>query len=451
MDIIKPAIENILYPYMEKKRGNHVREYTRQLQETQSLSSDELKRLQGEKLKELLLFCAENVPAYSYLVKEEIETDPWNVLHEKVHLLTKQGFREAPDTYIAEGIPESRRIANVTGGSTGIPVRFYMDRFQVEHFEAARWRGLSWHDVSFGSRCVMIWANPIDLSKAYQDKWALKERFLKNRRIISTYTLSEEKAESYVKLLNSYKPEYLYGYASSLAEFARIVKNYGKEKLKISLKLVCSTSETLYPEQQKLIEEVFACPVVGEYGAHDGGILAYGCPDGKLHISAENAIIEVLDPVTLEPLPAGSVGTLAITDLNMRVQPRLRYLIGDLGAIASDSCECGMGLPVLAKLAGREDDLLVRKDGSLAHGDLVARYVRNFDQVKQYRFVQHDRENATLYLVAQPDDSLAEKAGGGLAEAMGGINVQVEFVSELKPSASGKMRYAIREFPLNNN
>ena len=135
----------------------------------------------------------------------------------------------------------------------------------------------------------------------------------------------------------------------------------------------------------------------------------------------------------------------------MRVQPRLRYLIGDLGALTSEPCECGLGLPVLSELAGREDDLLVRKDGSLAHGDLVARYVRNFDQVKQYRFVQHSRENATLFLVAEPDDALAEKAGGGLAEAMGGISVNVEFVQELKPSASGKMRYAIREFPLEQN
>ena len=448
MDLIRTGIEHILYPYMEKKRGNHVREYTKELQKSQNLTPEALRKLQEKKLKELLLYCAEQVPAYSYLIAEEIENDPWNVLRNKVHLLSKQDFRKEPERYLAAGFPESKRIANVTGGSTGIPVRFFMDRFQVEHFEAARWRGLSWHDVSFGSRCVMIWANPVDLSRAYQDKWALKERFLKNRRIISTYSLSEEKAGEYVRLLNRYKPEYLYGYASSLAEFARIIRKYGPEKLKIRLKLVCSTSETLYPEQQRLIEDVFSCPVVGEYGAHDGGILAYGCRNGKLHISSENAIIEVLDPVTHEPLPDGSTGTLAITDLNMRAQPRLRYLLGDLGALSNEICDCGIGLPVLSELAGREDDLLVRKDGSLAHGDLVARYVRNFDQVKQYRFVQHTRENATLYLAAEPEKDLAEKTGRGLCEALGGVEVKVEFVDELKPSASGKMRYAIREFPL---
>lgn len=448
MDILKFGIENVLYPYMEKRRGNRVRQYTEELKASQNLPRGAIEELQKKKLKKMLLFCADKVPAYSYLDRAEIESDPFFVLTNRVHVLGKKAFKEDSESYMAAGIPQSRLIPNVTGGSTGIPLKFYMDRYQVEHFEAARWRSLSWHDVSYGSRCVMIWANPIDLSKAYQDRWALKERLLKNRRIISTYTLSDDKAGEYVRMINSYKPEYLYGYASSLVAFANIIKKYGAHKLKIKLKLVCSTAETLYPEQQALIEEVFGCPVVGEYGAHDGGILAYGCPRGKLHIAEENLIIEVLDPVTHEPLPLGKVGTLAITDLNMSVQPRLRYLIGDLGALCEEQCGCGLGLRVLSELAGREDDLLVRSDGSLAHGDIIARYVRHFLQVRQYRFVQHSRQKATLYLETEPDEELAAKAGGGLAEALGGIDVAVEFVDELKPSASGKMRYSIREFPL---
>ena len=108
----------------------------------------------------------------------------------------------------------------------------------------------------------------------------------------------------------------------------------------LTLKAVVSTSETLEPWQAELLEKVFRCPVANEYGARDAGILAYTCPQGGIHITAENCIIEVLDPVTHEPLPDGQSGLLAITDLTNFVQPRLRYLLGDIGTISPSLCRC---------------------------------------------------------------------------------------------------------------
>ena len=448
MDIIKTGIEHVLYPYMEKKRGNHVREYTEELKKSSSFSELEIKALQEKKLKELLLFCAENVPAYSYLDKNEIEKDPWGVLQTKVQPLKKADFRNYPESFLAANVPESSRIPNVTGGSTGMPLKFFMDRFQVEHYEAARWRGLSWHGVTYGSRSVMLWGNPVELDKNKLAKYSRKEKLLKNRVIISSYEMSDAKAPEYVKLLNDYNPEYLYGYSSALYYFAKIIEKYGVEKLKNKLKVIVFTSEAMAPDQQEYVRKVFKCPVVGEYGARDGGILAYGCKEGKFHITAENAIIEVLDPVTYQPVSEGQVGTLAVTDLNSRVQPRLRYVLGDMAVLSSEKCTCGCNLPLLAELAGREDDMLVRMDGSLAYGVMVAMYVRNYEKVKQCRFVQHTKETATLYLVMDEDPELAEKVVKDISNAMGGTKIELKLVDELQPSASGKMRYAIREFPL---
>ena len=66
--------------------------------------------------------------------------------------------------------------------------------------------------------------------------------------------------------------------------------------------------------QKDLIARVFDCPVANEYGARDAGILAYTCPSGGIHITAENCIIEVLDPVTYEPVLNGQSGVLAELD-----------------------------------------------------------------------------------------------------------------------------------------
>lgn len=140
--------------------------------------------------------------------------------------------------------------------------------------------------------------------------------------------------------MNRYKPEYLYGYASILTAFAQMMERRGLS-LKITLKAVVSTSETLEPWQEQLLGRVFRCPVANEYGARDAGILAYRCPEGCMHITAENCVIEVLSPKTHEPLGVGKSGVLAVTDLHNFVQPRLRYLLGDVAGISGEACRCG--------------------------------------------------------------------------------------------------------------
>ncbi|MCQ2561616.1 MAG: phenylacetate--CoA ligase family protein, partial [Clostridia bacterium] len=163
MDIIKIGIERMLYPYMEKKNGNSIRKYTKELIETQKLSKEELQALQEARLRDLLLHCADNVPAYKDIDKSLAAADPFAALA-KIQPLSKKVFRENSDSFFASNLPEASRIPNKSGGSTGLPMHFFMDRQQVEHYEAARWRGLSWYGITNGSRSVMVWGSSIELS-----------------------------------------------------------------------------------------------------------------------------------------------------------------------------------------------------------------------------------------------------------------------------------------------
>ena len=158
----------------------------------------------------------------------------------------------------------------------------------------------------------------------------------------------------YVRFLNRYQPEYLYGYASALETFARLMEP-SREKLRLKhLKAVVSTSETLSDLRRQSIGDTFACPVLNEYGARDAGILGYECRCGHLHITAENCILEVVDPVTLEPAAPGQSGLVVTTDLNNLAMPRLRYLLGDTATLSPEAkCPCGITLPTIQSLDGR--------------------------------------------------------------------------------------------------
>lgn len=444
----KAMIEHLLYPAMELRKGNRVRAKTAALQA--SASAPNLADKQRELLQSLLLDCIRHVPAYRGLPvsEEEIKADPYRVLTRVVPVLHKADFRDHADEFLSDAVPAAQRIANCTGGSTGEPVHFYMTRDQVESYEAARWRGLSWFGITYGSRSLMVWGNPVELNANQQRKQRMREQLLKNRRILSAYDLRAEDAPQYIRFLNRYQPEYLYGYATALDALAHILAPH-QDKLRVRLKAVVSTSETLSPAQAALFSRVFGCPVANEYGARDAGILAYSCPCGGLHLSAENCIIEVLDPVTFAPLPTGQSGVLAVTDLTNRIQPRLRYLLGDVGALSAASCPCGRTLPLLSAIEGREDALLVGRGGALLHGNLIGQLLRPLPFVRAFQFRQHTPRTATLSLVPMPGGAIDRSAFlPALQRMFPETAITVEQVSSIPPAASGKMRYAIREFPL---
>ncbi|MGN1290027.1 MAG: phenylacetate--CoA ligase family protein, partial [Bradyrhizobium sp.] len=344
----------------------------------------------------------------------------------------------------------SSLIPNQTGGSTGEPLRFYMDRRTVEYYEAARWRALGWYGVTQGSRCLMLWGNPIELDAQAQKKAARREQLLKNRRILSAYTLTPEKADEYLDLLRRYQPEYLYGYASALYTFAKIILDSGK-KPEVRLKVAASTSESLFDYQRETIAKAFSCPVANEYGARDAGILAYECPDGGLHLSYENCVIELLDPVSLEPVETpGREGLIAVTDLNNFAQPRARYLIGDLAVWPEpgSGCTCGRPMPCLARVTGRETAMLLRPDGALVHGSFLNKLAHAYDTIRQIQLVQHTPLTATVRVASNDPQADYSELLRAVRETLPGVAVELEVVGEIAPSASGKLRYAIREFPL---
>ncbi len=444
----KFCIEHMLYPAMERLKGNRIRAKLAQLKTTES-APDVMER-QRQALEKLLLHCAGHVPAYRSLKLDdkEIRSDPYRVLSKQVPPLRKTDFRMNDQDYLADNIDPSQRIANFTGGSTGEPVHFFMTRDQVESYEAARWRGLSWYGITPGSRSVMVWGNPVEMTAQQEKKYWMREALLKNRKMIPAYALSASDTGRHVDFIKKYKPEYIYGFSSILTAFA---KNIASQQLSvdIGLKAVVSTSESLSPEQAELFSRVFHCPVANEYGARDEGILAYSCPEGHLHISVENCVIEVLDPITLEPLPDGESGLLAITDLCNWIQPRLRYIVGDVGVLSSSPCSCGRTLPVLEKIDGREDALLIGRGGMLVHGDLVAHILRPLKWVRAYQFRQHSPESATLFLVVMPGNELVKKDFmPALQDVFPETEIKINEVDHIDPAPSGKMRYTLREFPL---
>lgn len=134
--------------------------------------------------------------------------------------------------------------------------------------------------------------------------------------------------------------------------------------------------------------------IVSGYSFTEGGVGWSSCREGgPLHAVAPDQIyLETLDPQTYERLPEGESGLLAVTHLNRRGMPLVRYILGDLAALSQQRCpECGRGGQSLLISAGsahitRTSDLLKIK-GTLVNPQVIHDVVMNTPDVVEYQMV----------------------------------------------------------------
>jgi phenylacetate-coenzyme A ligase PaaK-like adenylate-forming protein len=129
-------------------------------------------------------------------------------------------------------------------------------------------------------------------------------------------------------------------------------------RLHLSLRELWCGGETLTPSVRRVVQQAFGCAIVDSYGASEFLSIASQCEHGQLHLNADWVILEPVDEHG-RAAPAGEFGaTTLLTNLANRVQPLIRYDIGDRVALPAQACACGSNLPVIA-VQGRSDDCLV--------------------------------------------------------------------------------------------
>jgi phenylacetate-CoA ligase len=78
-----------------------------------------------------------------------------------------------------------------------------------------------------------------------------------------------------------------------------------------------------------------------------------------MHIFEDHFYPEIIDPLTLAPLPPGQVGELVMTCLTKEGMPMIRYRTRDLCSLDYSLCDCGRTLVRMSKVLGRSDDMLI--------------------------------------------------------------------------------------------
>lgn len=438
-----------LFPLQEKLKGHTSVAVRKQLEATQWWPAERLQALQLERLRTLLTEAGARVPYYRELFAR-LRFDPAAVRHladlQVLPLLDKAVIRAHTE---ALKHPQARGLSRFnTGGSSGEPLIFFIGKERVSHDVAAKWRATRWWGVDIGDPEIVVWGSPIELGS--QDRVrALRDTLLRTE-LLPAFEMSESKLDGFVADIRRRRPKMLFGYPSALSHIARHAEALGQRLDDLGIRVAFVTSERLYDEQRATIGRVFGCPVANGYGGRDAGFIAHECPEGGMHLTAEDLVVEIVDRDG-HVLPAGQAGEVVVTHLATRDFPFIRYRTGDVATIGTAPCACGRGLPVLQEIQGRTTDFVVAADGTVLHGLALVYILRDLPGVQQFKIVQESLQRTRILLVAgsaftpQHHAQVVQQVRARLGPA---VQVDIEPVSEIKPEASGKYRYIVSRVAL---
>lgn len=146
-------------------------------------------------------------------------------------------------------------------------------------------------------------------------------------------------------------------YALLLAE--EIQKRGIKDR--IHLKKGVIGSERWGEKMRKRIQDELGIELYDIYGLTEiyGPGIGINCKyDTGMHYWDDYIYIEIIDPVTLKPVPDGEMGEIVITTLVKEGAPLIRYRTHDLSRIIPGECPCGSRYPRLGTIMGRTDDMM---------------------------------------------------------------------------------------------
>lgn len=166
-----------------------------------------------------------------------------------------------------------------------------------------------------------------------------------------------------VMLLNDFKPTVLCCTPSYALHLFEVTQSTGLDFRELSLHTGIFGAEP-WTEQMRLdIESKLGLKALDIYGLSEimGPGVAMECKNSQngLHIWEDHFLVEVIDPVSLEPLPWGEPGELVLTTLTKEAQPLIRYRTRDLTTLNPVPCKCGRTHLRMAKVLGRSDDMLI--------------------------------------------------------------------------------------------
>ena len=394
---VRPGTDAISWPPLPSGSGAVLAALLHQFEETQYLSAEEIARNQFRQLAHL----AAHAQRYSTQFAGRLaraclspaDLGSRDGLH-RLPPLKREDIQAAGANLFCTAVPDGHPPLsdNTSSGSTGMPVLVKRTSVSQMDWAALTIRDHLWWRRDFSWRLAVIRAQ-VD-AYAEEPDWGRPANSLFDTGPSARIPITADIAEQ-VHLLRRFKPQMILVHPSNLDGLTRHCSDAGITIR--GVRCIRTLGETLWPHVREEAAGFFNATVTDCYSSQEIGYLALECPESRLYHTMETVIVELLDEND-QPVPEGANGRVVVTDLHNFATPLIRYDLGDY-AERGGACSCGRGLPTLARVLGRQRNLMILPDGRRHWPIAGFQKVRAMAPVKQFQFIQLTRETIELRLV----------------------------------------------------
>ena len=344
-------------------------------------------------------------------------------------LLTKQEILLNREQMVNPEIDAGRRLYITTGGSSGVPVGFHLEkgvsRPKEQAYLEAQWARRGY---AVGDRVAVIrggvTSSRADGSISYYDA-------TRNWLILSSYHLTLERLPEYVEALNRFRPQHLHAYPSAALMLARGLEQTG-QRLGVKLTSLLCGSEKLSAEAQSYLEGFFGARVFHWYGHSERVVLAaQGRESNELQFWPTYGFVEFGE--------ADAEGNREIigTSFHNRVMPLVRYRTGDYAKVTNG---------VVTEIVGRDYEFLVSGTGRRISLTAINMHDRIFDGLLAVQFCQE--RAGVVECRYQPGPQWRREREGAMQAGMmrklgDDFELEMREVKEVEKTSGGKHRWLV--------
>lgn len=357
----------------------------------ESLTRQELEELQLSRLKQLL----KRVSLFPFYKEkfEEAAVDPSQVSAlediRKLPFTTKQDLRNNyPYGFLC--VPKDKLVRlHVSSGTTGQATAIFYTQNDLN----------TWADLM--ARCMfMTGARP---GHTFQNltgyglfTGGLGFHYGAERLGMLTIPSGAGNTKRQIQLMKDFSTNVLHIIPSYALHLMDVLTQMGIDpKTDLELRIAYLGAEPYSEEVRRRVEEFYGIKVYNSFGLSEmnGPGVAFECTfQTGMHIWEDAYLVEIIDPVTLEPVPEGQFGELVLTTLRREGMPIIRYRTKDLTRIIPGECSCGRVHKRLDRLQGRSDDMFIIK-GVNIFPIQVEQVLMNIPEVGNNYLIVLEREN----------------------------------------------------------
>lgn len=328
--------------------------------EFEKLTRSEIEALQTERLKKTVRQCMNSEFYRRRFAESHIDPDDIRSLSDlsRIPFTTKQDLRDSYPFGMSAVLLSRVVRLHSSSGTTGTPTVILHTQRDIDEWANAV------------ARCLyMVGLRPGDIfqnSSGYgMFTGGLGFQYGAERLGMLTVPAAAGNTKRQIKFITDFGTTALHAIPSYAGRLYEVMEEMGIDPRRDThLRTLIIGAEPHSEEQRRRIEQMLGVKAYNSFGMSEmcGPGVAFECTEQNgLHIWEDYYIVEIVDPMTLEPVPEGEVGELVLTTINREAMPLLRYRTRDLTRILPGECPCGRHHLRLDRMKGRSDDMIILK------------------------------------------------------------------------------------------